>query len=50
MFVLGCLQHWYTSIIFFAPVPIFAILLGLSNRRERRRNGGGGSDKGLSSV
>ena len=50
MFVLGCLQHWYTAFIFFAPVPILAIWLWLSNRRERRGSGDGGSGDHFSSV
>ncbi len=47
MLVLACLKHWYTSFIFFAPVPIVGIWLWFSNRRER---GGGGSDRRASSA
>jgi hypothetical protein len=42
MLVLACLKHWYTSFVFFAPVPIVGAWLWLSNRRQRRGGGSGG--------
>jgi hypothetical protein len=50
MLGLACVQHWYTSFIFFAPVPIFGVLLALSNRRERSRARRIRSDRHASSV
>jgi hypothetical protein len=41
---LACLQHWYTSLVYFAPLPILGAWLGLSNRRERSRSRRAGPD------
>jgi hypothetical protein len=34
MLILACFQHWYTSAIFFAPVPIIGFFIWLSGRRH----------------
>ena len=50
MLVSACLQHWYTSIIFFSPMVIVGVWLWLSNRRERRRDAGAGPGSGAPSA
>jgi hypothetical protein len=40
MFVLACLKHWYTSLIFFGPIPIIGFWVWLSGRRQGRREEG----------
>jgi hypothetical protein len=33
MLISACLQHWYTSVVFFAPVPIVGVAIWLHGRR-----------------
>lgn len=40
MLVSSCLQHWYTSVIFFAPVPIVGFIVWLNGRRHDSGDGG----------
>ncbi len=32
--LLACLTHWYESLIFFGPIPIIALYVWISGRRQ----------------
>jgi hypothetical protein len=40
MLVLACLQHWYTSVVFFGPIPIVGLFIWINGRRESRTDSG----------
>jgi hypothetical protein len=47
MAVLGCLTHWYTSMLYVVPVLAVGGWGWWSARRARSRRGGGGDGPGV---
>lgn len=35
MLILACLRHWYSSAIFFGPVPLIGLFVWVKGRRDR---------------